>query len=144
MPTAAVVAGLSHDPLAELDRMGIPIVRQWLRDTWGVWSPAHRAVVIATGLSPVEERCVLAHELEHILVGDTGCGGRDGLRAERLADLRAARKLVALSDFCRVRQWATSEAEMAEELGVTTWILRTRGADLEGGAQWLGTSKIAG
>ncbi|MGV9271477.1 ImmA/IrrE family metallo-endopeptidase [Kitasatospora sp. NPDC003701] len=144
MPTAATVAGLSYDPLAELETLGIPVVRQWLRDTWGVWSPAHRAVVIAAGLSPVEERCVAAHELEHILAGDTGCGGRDGQRAERLADLKASRKLIALSDFCRVRQWATSEAEMAEELGVTTWILRTRGADLEGGAQWLGTSKIAG
>ncbi|MFD8319681.1 ImmA/IrrE family metallo-endopeptidase [Kitasatospora purpeofusca] len=137
-------AGVQYDPAAELDRMGIPVVRLWLRDTWGVWSPTRRAVVIAAGLSPVEEKCVLAHELEHIHAGDTGCGNRDGLRAERLADLRAARKLIALSDFCRVRQWASSEAEMAEELGVTTWILRTRGADLEGGARWLATSRTAG
>lgn len=145
MPAAAaVVVGLSYDPQAELEQMGIPVIRQWLRDTWGVWSPQHRAVVLADGLSPVEERCVLAHEIEHILAGDTGCGGRDGMRAERAADLRAARKLIALSDFCRARQWATSEQELAAELNVTVWVLRARHADLEGGAQWLGTSRIAG
>ncbi|WP_457028070.1 ImmA/IrrE family metallo-endopeptidase [Kitasatospora sp. P5_F3] len=144
MPAATVVAGLSYDPHAELDRMGIPVLRRWLRDTWGIWSPEHHAVVLAEGLSPIEERCVLAHEVEHILTGDIGCGGRAGMRAERVADLHAARKLIALSDFCSARQWATSEQELAAELGVTMWVLRARHADLEGGAQWLGTSKIAG
>ncbi|MER5350657.1 ImmA/IrrE family metallo-endopeptidase [Kitasatospora sp. NPDC002551] len=137
-------AEVQYDPAAELDRMGIPVVRLWLRDTWGVWSPKRRAVVIAAGLSPAEVRCVLAHELEHILAGDTGCGGRDGLRAERRADTLAARKLIGLSDYFAARQWATSEAELAEELGVTTWILRARGADLEGGTAWLATSRTAG
>ncbi|MFI2610646.1 ImmA/IrrE family metallo-endopeptidase [Kitasatospora sp. NPDC018619] len=133
-----------YDPLATLDQMGIPVIRMWLRDTYGAWSPTHGVVLLAQGLSPVEERCVLAHEIEHILAGDTGCGGAVGLRAERLADLHAARKLVALSDFCAARQWANSEAELAAELGVTGWILRTRAADLEGAPSWLGTSKIAG
>lgn len=146
MPTAAaaVAVGLSYDPHAELERMGIPVVRLRMRDTWGVWSPEHRAVVVACGLSPVEERCVLAHEIEHILAGDTGCGGADGMRAERQADLRAARKLIGLSDFCEARQWASDEQELAAELSVTVWVLRARHADLEGTAPWLGTSKIAG
>lgn len=144
MPFAAVVAGLTYDPAAELEQMGIPVLRRWLRDTWGIWSPEHRAVVVADGLTPIEERCVLAHELEHILVGDAGCGGAAGLRAERAAEIRAARKLIALSDWARARQWAADEYELASELNVTTWVLRARHADLQGGAQWLGTSKIAG
>ncbi|MGW6913754.1 ImmA/IrrE family metallo-endopeptidase [Kitasatospora sp. NPDC054939] len=145
MPAAnAVVAGLSYDPAAEIEMMGIPIYRLWLRDTWGAWSPRHRAVTIAAGLSPVEERCVLAHELEHILAKDAGCGVPAGRAAERRADRMAARKLVALSDFCAARQWAQSEAELAAELNITTWVLRARLDDLEGGTQWLGTSKIAG
>ncbi|WP_224273959.1 ImmA/IrrE family metallo-endopeptidase [Streptomyces sp. LS1784] len=147
MPTAvgnAAEVAQQYDPLATLEQMGIPVIRQWLRDTWGAWSPRHRVVILAQGLSPTQERCVLAHEIEHILAGDVGCGGMAGLRAERLADLHAARKLVALSDFCAAVQWATSEAELAAELGVTGWILRTRAADLEGGAQWLGTSKTGG
>lgn len=145
MPTTvgAVAEVVQYDPLAELEQMGIPVLRQWLRDTWGAWSPTHRVVILAQGLSPVQERCVLAHEIEHILAGDTGCGGPDGRRAERLADLRAARKLVALSDVFAAVQWASSEAELASELGVTGWILRARMTDLEG-APWPGTSKIAG
>ncbi|WP_344447245.1 ImmA/IrrE family metallo-endopeptidase, partial [Kitasatospora nipponensis] len=107
-------------------------------------SPQDQAVVIADGLSPVQERCVLAHEIEHILAGDSSCAGERGLRAERSADQRAARKLIALSDFCAARQWATSEQELAAELNVTTWALRARIADLEGADQWLDTSKIAG
>jgi Zn-dependent peptidase ImmA (M78 family) len=135
---------LHYEPLAELERLGIPVIRLWLRDTWGAWSPKDRAIIVADGLSPVEERCVLAHELEHVLAGDTGCAGAQGVHAERLADRHAARKLIALSDFCRVRQWAEDEYEMAEELGVTPWMLRARFEDLEGKSQWLGTSKIAG
>jgi Zn-dependent peptidase ImmA (M78 family) len=146
MPVATTQAtvGLAYDPAAELERLGIPVLREWLRDTWGVWSPAHRIVVIADGQTAIEERCVLAHELEHALAGDRGCGGMAGLRAERLADRRAARKLIAVSDFCRVRQWAPDAWQMAEELQVTVWALRARFEDLEGGARWLGTSRIAG
>jgi Zn-dependent peptidase ImmA (M78 family) len=133
-----------YDPSAELSRMGIGIVRCWLRDTLGVWSPQDQAVVVADGLSPIQERCVIAHELEHVLAGDMGCAGSRGVRAELLADRRAARKLVAVSDFYRAAQWAADEHELAEELQVTTWMVRARWADLEGGAQWRATSKIAG
>ncbi|WP_282204487.1 ImmA/IrrE family metallo-endopeptidase [Kitasatospora fiedleri] len=144
MPIAAGVVGLMYNPAAELEEMGIPILRCWLRDTWGIWSPERHAVVVADGLTPIEERCVLAHELEHVLAGDSGCGGTAGLQAERRAETRAARKLIALSDWARARQWAADEHELAAELNVTTWALRARHADLQGGAQWLGTSKIAG
>ncbi|MFI6443778.1 ImmA/IrrE family metallo-endopeptidase [Kitasatospora sp. NPDC050543] len=146
MPTAAdrATIGLSYDPHAELEHLGIPVLREWLRDTLGVWAPQHQVVIIADGLSLVEERCVLAHELEHILAGDVGCGGSAGLRAEHRADQRAARKLIAVSDFCRVRQWAPDQWQMADELQVTPWMLRARMDDLEGASRWPGMSKIAG
>lgn len=132
-----------YDPHAELEQLGIAILREWLRDTWGAWVPSRRIVVVASGLSGVEERCVLAHEVEHILADDGGCGtGPISMRAERRADLRASRKLIALSDFCRLRQVADNEYDLASELQVTPWMLRARAADLEG--RWLGTSKIAG
>jgi Zn-dependent peptidase ImmA (M78 family) len=132
-----------YNPHAVLEKLGIPVLRQWLRDTWGVWVPKDCVVVVADGLSPVEERCVLAHEIEHIHAGDTGCGsGPVNMRAEKRADVQAARKLIALSDFCAARQWAETEQQLAAELQVTPWMLRTRAADLEG--RWLGTSRIAG
>ncbi|PBC72212.1 uncharacterized protein DUF955 [Streptomyces sp. TLI_235] len=143
MPAARQIPTL-YDPCAELEHMGIPVIRTWLRDTWGAWLPQDQAIVIAEGLNAVQERCVLAHELEHVLAGDTLCATIRGVRAELLADRRAARKLLPISEFYRVMQWASDEFQMAEELQVTPWMIRARYADLEGGAQWLGTSKIAG
>lgn len=141
MPNTQTI-GLSYDPHTELEHMGIPLLREWLRDTWGVWSPRHGAVVVAEGLSVVQERCVLAHEIEHILARDAGCAGRISIAAERHADRLASRKLIALSDYCRVRQWAQDMYQMAEELQVTPWMLRARAEDLEG--RCLGTSKTVG
>jgi Zn-dependent peptidase ImmA (M78 family) len=141
MPDAA--SAVAYNPRTELDRLGIPVVEQWLRDTWGAWSARDRIVVLAAGLSPVERRCVLAHELEHVLAGDAACGlGPVAIEAEHRAEVRAARKLIALSDFCRMRQTAASRAELAQDLGVTQRMLRTRCRDLEG--EWPDTSKIAG
>lgn len=123
----------AYDPTAELERLGIPILRVWLRDTGGVWAPHQRVVIVASGLSPVEERCVLAHEVEHVLAGDGGCGhGPVSLRAEHRAERQAARKLVPLSDLYHLRQSLRSERQLAARLRVTPWVLRTRLADLEG------------
>lgn len=144
MPTVQPVGLSFYEPRAELERMGIPIIRLWLRDTLGVWSPQDQAVVIADGLTAVQERCVLAHELEHVLAGDAGCAGSRGVRAELLADRRAARKLIGVTDFYRAMQWAADEHQLAEELQVTTWMVRARYADLEGDSRCLATSKIAG
>src|SRR5688572_10532628 len=54
-----IQAGLHYSPLIVLECLGVGVVHVWLRDTWGAWSPAHRTVVVASGLSPVQERCVL-------------------------------------------------------------------------------------
>jgi len=139
-------AGRRYSPRIILEELGIPIVRLWLRDTWGSWSPAHRTVVLASGLSPVQERCVLAHELEHVLAGDADCnGGPVAVHQERRADLEAARKLIAISDLCEVAQWAPDVRTAASALQVTERMLRIRLRDLEGeGWPWLAGSKIGG
>ncbi|MFE7954448.1 ImmA/IrrE family metallo-endopeptidase [Streptomyces sp. NPDC057413] len=141
-------AGLNYDPVAVLEELGITIVRTWLRDTWGAWSREHRSVVIATGLSTVQERCVLAHELEHALAEDEGCGNQlTALRQERRADREAARKLIAISDLAEVAQWATDLFTAAAELRVTERLLEVRLNDLRGeGWPWRrpGGSRIAG
>jgi Zn-dependent peptidase ImmA (M78 family) len=129
----AVRPDAPYDPGAALKSMGIPVLRVWLRDTLGVWAPKQRVVIIASGLSAVEERCVLAHEVEHAIAADGACGdGPADMRAERRADVNAARKLIALSQLCLFRQSAGDEAELAAALQVTRRVLRTRIADLDG------------
>ncbi|MFF4848728.1 ImmA/IrrE family metallo-endopeptidase [Streptomyces sp. NPDC001194] len=142
---------MSYSPLAELEQLRIPVVRVHLRDTWGAWSPVHRKIVVAVGLSAVQERCVLAHELEHALADDLGCGvGLDAchplvIPQERRADTLAARKLIAISELAAVAQWADDVRIAAAELGVTERILRVRLHDLNGeGWPWPATSRTAG
>jgi Zn-dependent peptidase ImmA (M78 family) len=142
---------MSYSPLAVLDDLRIPVVRIHLRDTWGAWSPLHRKIVVAAGLSAAQELCVLAHEVEHALANDLGCGvGLDAahplaLPQERRADLQAARKLIAISDLAAIAQWANDIRVAADELGVTERMLRVRLHDLNGeGWPWPATSRTAG
>ncbi len=141
-----IAAGQHYSPHEVLARLGIPIIRVWLRDTWGSWSAAQRKIVIATGLTAVQERCVLAHELEHVLAQDDSCGTEQlPVLRERRADLEAARKLIAISDLCQVAQWASDIRLAAHELHVTERMLHIRLRDLEGeGWPWPGGSTTAG
>lgn len=126
-------AGLHYAPADILDQLGIPVIRTWLRDTWGAWSRKHGSVVVAEGLSAVQERCILAHELEHIWADDIDCGNRiASVRQERRADLEASRKLIAISDLAEVAQWAPDTYTAASELMVTERLLEVRLNDLKG------------
>ncbi|PJN00857.1 hypothetical protein CG740_23425 [Streptomyces sp. CB01201] len=138
--------GTRYAPAEILEGLGIPVQRAWLRDTWGAWSEEKRCVVVAAGLSRVQERCVLAHELEHVLAHDAGCDGTlRTVRQERRADIEAARKLVAISDLAQVAQWAPDLFAAAAELDVTERLLQVRLSDLKGeGWPWRATLKIAG
>ncbi|WKX70067.1 ImmA/IrrE family metallo-endopeptidase [Streptomyces sp. XD-27] len=140
-------AGLEYEPAVVLEQLGIHIKHTWLRDTWGAWCPSLRTIVIASGLSAVQERCILAHELEHVLADDAGCAeGPLAIRLERAADRAAARKLVAISDLAEVAKWAPDVHTAAAKLRVTERMLRVRLDDLEGeGWPWpQAGSKIAG
>lgn len=143
---------MSYSPSAILAELGIPVRRAWLRDTWAAWSSEDRVIVLAEGLSPVQERCVLAHEVEHVLADDYQCGlGLDtpGTINELLrhrefqADLGAARKLIGISDLARIAQQGIDMTDTAAALQVTERMLWVRLYDLQGEA-WPATLKIAG
>ncbi|MFB7596536.1 ImmA/IrrE family metallo-endopeptidase [Streptomyces sp. NPDC056160] len=132
-PSLAVPAGLHYAPEDILDQLGTRIVRTWLRDTWGIWSRDDHSIVIASGLGAAQKGCVLAHELEHALAGDIDCGNRSwSIRQERRADVAAACKLIAISDFAEVAQWAPDIYTAAGELMVTERLLEVRLNDLRG------------
>jgi hypothetical protein len=137
---------MSYSPAALLGDMGIPVLTVWLRDTWALWSPVHRKIVVAAGLSPIQLRCVLAHELEHVLADDVACGfGVLTADRERRADIEAARKLIAISDLSAVAQQGVGIDGAALRLDVTQRMLMVRLDDLQGeGWPWPGMSKIAG
>ncbi len=135
-----------YDPFGELDRLGVHVRRATLRAAWAVWVPHKRAVVLTTGLTRVQERCVLAHQVEHILADDRcPAGGIPGPAAgwhpdhldprgwdpgtalrEHLADRAAAAKLVDGGTARRVLAQAEHPARAAELLDITEHMLAVR------------------
>lgn len=138
--------GREYDPEITIGHLGIVIVRTWLRDTWAAWSAPDRTIILASGLTRTQERCILAHEVEHVVAGDLDCSSRRlSIRQEHAADIRAARRLIAISDLAAIAQWADNVCSAAEELSVTERMLQVRLSDLAGeGWPWPAGSKIAG
>jgi hypothetical protein len=137
--------------------LGVSVRRMWLRETWGAWIPRERIIVLAQGLSEINERCTLAHHLEHAMAGHGPCGtgphadrlrqagilNRETIRRDAEADRGAARKLLAGADLGSLAGGCDLFAA-ACRLGVTERLLTVRLADLFGEGPWLATLKIAG
>ncbi|UGQ13010.1 hypothetical protein LO772_05140 [Yinghuangia sp. ASG 101] len=142
-----------YDPFGELERLGVHVRRASLRAAWAVWVPHKRAIVLTTGLSRVEERCVLAHHVEHILADDRcPVGGvpvpaapdrHRGLRdprgldpgaalREHLADRAAAAKLVDAGTARRTLARTENPVQAAELLDITAHMLAVRLARQDG------------
>lgn len=95
-------------------------------DAW--WSPRRRVILMEPGLLQVKRRCALTHELGHRALEHVGqCtyadARRQGSRAERDADLWAARRLITAEALAEVLVWTDDRDEAADELWVTRRIL---------------------
>lgn len=148
---------MPYDGVSVCTNLGVSIRRVWLRETWGAWIPRERTIVIAEGLSEINERCTLAHHIEHALAGHGPCGTGpyadrrhaaglrppDVVRRDEAADKAAARKLLSGVDLSSQRRECDLLAA-AGRLGVTERLLALRLTEVFGEGTWPGTSKIAG
>lgn len=93
------------------------------------WFPDKRVIAIDKRLRRLKARCSLAHELAHIVLGDT-CGSEGGLydfRRELRADEFAARLLLPdLDELARTIVVTCTDGHAARELNVTLDLYRTR------------------
>ena len=128
-------AGVGHCPASSSD--GVPptlpdledeAVRLGVRVTWqelpagycGVYDWTRCRIVLHDGLTPVQARCTLCHELEHVRYGDRVCGGKGEARARRRTTLR----LVSPVDYAAAEQVYDGCAwQIACELGVTMQVI---------------------
>lgn len=122
-----------YDPWADLrGREHITFGITHLPAGEGWWLPQIPAIVLNTGLSRIERRCVLAHELVHADDNTTQCAGdgpgtaRIARRREANADEIAARRLISMEQLIDALQWALSPEEIAEHLDVTPRLARIR------------------
>ena len=89
-------------------------------------------IILRPGMSTVEERSVLAHELVHAENGDQDT--RDAVtwaRFEWRANRTAALRLITMDGFLRACALHTHPRLIALELGVSPWVVRAFSRDLE-------------
>jgi Zn-dependent peptidase ImmA (M78 family) len=93
------------------------------------WFPIQKVIAIDKTMRPLLARCSLAHELAHVVFGDT-CGSEDSLfdyRRELRADEFAARLLLPDLDLlARTIVVTCTDGHAARELNVTFDLYRTR------------------
>jgi Zn-dependent peptidase ImmA (M78 family) len=87
----------------------------------GYYDSDRRMVVYGFDLTPIERRCVLAHELGHAFY-DHRCRGHQA--SEDAADLYAAHLLIDPAEYAEVEAVYPSVETIAEELGVTVDLVR--------------------
>lgn len=101
---------------AELEVLDSRLPPGWL----GAYDHARRRILLSPGLTPVEQRSVLAHELGHALRMHVGSSPAD----ERAAERFAARLLIDPAQLRAACAWARDDVELADELGVTVDVVR--------------------
>ncbi|ANZ21724.1 protein of unknown function (DUF955) [Streptomyces noursei ATCC 11455] len=137
----------AFDPETELQRMGVPIQYVPLHGALAAWDPEQGKVLCSLGLSLIQKRCSLTHELAHIVLKHQRCAYTgEGVTTitsftqERAAEMWAARKLISPVQLAIARESRLSSADIARELGVTTRVYRARLLAEEHDEQrWLGT-----
>lgn len=109
------------DLLASALEIGVTVHISHLVDCLGLYDSRTREIHIDFGLTPIEQRCITAHELGHALYGHD-CSTP---RAEREADIYAADVLIDASELENLDQLGLHDHDIAIELDVTTDVLTT-------------------
>lgn len=113
-PTLSDLLDLCRQAQLEVLERGLPA--GWL----GAYDHPRGRILLARGLTPVEQRCVVAHELGHALRMHEGSSDAD----ERAAERFAARVLIDPAALRSACAWARDDDELADELGVTVDVVR--------------------
>lgn len=87
----------------------------------GFYDHQNARIVYDFGLTPIERRCVLAHELGHAFHGHTGRGVPE---QEKAADRYAAHLLIDPERYAHLERVYEAPSTIAEELGVEPHLLQ--------------------
>ncbi|RYQ36071.1 ImmA/IrrE family metallo-endopeptidase [Bifidobacterium pseudolongum] len=91
-------------------------------DYEGLYAPAKDLILLDVRLSPVQRRCVLAHEISHAKHRDLGC--RCDRWTERRADMEASALLIDPLEYAFAESvYGQNVHGIAVELGVMPWVV---------------------
>lgn len=114
-----------YDPWEHAARLGVRVERHPLAGTqWGRYLHDRQLIVLRPGLSDIQARATLAHEVVHAEYGDRDTADRiTHIRQERRADDIAAQRLISQEALARVARVHAYPQLIAAELGVPMWLL---------------------
>lgn len=109
-----------YDPFEHAQQLGIRVVYRDLDDCNGLWVADLNAIYLRPGMRAIHERCVLAHEIGHAVLGHRESTAKNELQA----DLYAALRLISFRTLRIAARQYDSDRHIAEECGVTVPILK--------------------
>lgn len=111
---------MAYDPYQHAELLGIEVKHLPIRTANGRWFPDHNLIVIRSGMKAAYDRSTLAHEIAHADLGHRD----DRPKHEVMADRYAAEHMVDVDTLNELIKWTPDSARLANELGVTTRLLR--------------------
>lgn len=118
--------GVNDEPHLHAEQLGVPVEYGRLRDgRKGEYRHRESRIVLRPGMSRRQERCTLAHEIQHALAADVrSVFGLVNARQEARADIRAAQMLIDLDEYrAAERLHGPHSGAIADELDVTLHML---------------------
>ena len=114
---------MNGDPWAALSRRTDLVLLDAPMPERGRYYHRFKAIVLRRGMSLVEQRVTLWHELVHAERGDETCTSKyEHTRVER----EAARRAIDVHDLAEALRWSQHPSEVADQLKVTEELLHVR------------------
>ncbi len=110
-----------YDPWEHARRLGIPVHVRRLRKSHGLWFPDYGEILLADHLKPWAQRCVLAHEVGHAVLGHRDDPPENEWAADRYAALNLISPAMLTS---AVKRHGSDVPAIRKELRVTSRLLR--------------------
>lgn len=116
---------MPYDPCEHADQLGLHVIEgNPGKGNRGLWTGT--AIIIRPGLTCIQYRCTLAHEIVHAQYDPPLIPHHLSPKAEARADRIASARLIDANDFVRLAEmYPDNPAQLAFELGVTPKLLDT-------------------
>lgn len=134
---------MTYHPWREARKLHVEIARCRLSTRGAWWIPSERMILLDNRLTAEERRCAVAHELEHIRRGDTGCDWPTSTKQENAVAAAAARRLIPVEALAEADFFDRHPADIATDLGVDLPTLRVRSDSLTEDEREIVNSRMA-
>jgi Zn-dependent peptidase ImmA (M78 family) len=109
-----------YDPFAHAEALGIEVIYRPLTTANELWLPDHHTLVIKEGMRQVHRRNACAHGVAHAALAHRDSRPKHEIQADRYA----SENLIDYDELVELMKWTPDSARLANELGVTTRLLR--------------------